>query len=64
MKIFAPNLKKLKNIFYNYKLKIEGIYKYSHGRSLQTNVPNGMISGSINNMFSMYAFLFKKRYKN
>jgi ubiquinone/menaquinone biosynthesis C-methylase UbiE len=60
MKICAPNLKKLKNIFFNNKLKIEGIYKYSHGRSLHTKVPNGMISGSIKNMFSMYAFLLKK----
>ena len=57
MKICAPNLKKLKNIFFNNKVKIKCIYKYSHGN---TRVLNGRISGSIKNMFSMYAFLLKK----
>lgn len=60
MKICAPDLKTLKNIFFNNKLQIDAIYKYSHGRSLYTKISNDMKSSSITNMFSMYAFLLKK----
>lgn len=60
MKICAPDLKTLENIFFYNKLEINAIYTYKHGRSLYTRISNDMKSSSITNMFSMYAFLLKK----